>query len=103
MKYSVLIILIMLSHFYKGQISTANKFKPNLVLITVAANDLYGQVKGFTKSDIFIQRSGNSYTETKNTVNKIPEYGINSELQQQSRIKNHQEVVKLLKSLDDFL
>lgn len=40
---------------------------------------------------------------TKNIVNKIPEYGINSELQQQSRIKNHQEVVKLLKSLDDFL
>jgi predicted transcriptional regulator len=40
---------------------------------------------------------------TKNTVNKIPEYGINSKLQQQSRIKNYQEVVKLLKSLDDFL
>jgi transcriptional regulator with XRE-family HTH domain len=40
---------------------------------------------------------------TKNTVKKISEYEINSELQQQSRIKNHQEVVKLLKSLDDFL
>ena len=40
---------------------------------------------------------------TKNIVKETSEYEVNSKLQQQSRIKNHQEVVKLLKSLDDFL
>jgi predicted transcriptional regulator len=40
---------------------------------------------------------------TKNTTEETSEYEVNSKLQQQSRIKNHQEVVKLLKSLDDFL
>lgn len=40
---------------------------------------------------------------TKNIVKETSEYEINSKLQQQSRIKNYQEIVKLLKSLDDFL
>jgi len=40
---------------------------------------------------------------TKNIVKETSEHEINSKLQQQSRIKNYQEVVKLLKSLDDFL
>lgn len=40
---------------------------------------------------------------TKNIVKETSEYEVNSKLQQQSRIKNHREIVKLLKSLDDFL
>lgn len=74
MKYLLSFLLIIAILNCDAQITTTNKFKPNLTLLTVKENGLKGKVKMLAYSDIYIKENGNSYAETKRTVNNRKDF-----------------------------